>query len=190
MAVRVPSFQNVFLYRFKEMSEDEYAAFRDSNTLRRDFFMRMNHTGFSDDEYENSLLQLRATVERMANRSIFVAPIDDDDQWRVTAYLIAISPTLQKTVQLERQQQQASSQARLAVHDAQNGSDDYDPAAAREVFEVLCSQCHDLADVDALPPETEAELHELMERMVENELEASEEEMAQAMRYMQETYLQ
>ena len=79
----------------------------------------------------------RATVERMANRSIFVAPIDDDDQWRGTAYLIAISPTLQKTVQLERQQQQASSQARLAVHDAQNRSDDYDPASAREVFEVL-----------------------------------------------------
>ncbi len=65
MAVRVPSFQNVFLDRFKEMSEEEYAAFRDSNTLRRDFFMRMNQTGFSDDEYENSLLQLRATVERM-----------------------------------------------------------------------------------------------------------------------------
>ncbi|MEP4379575.1 MAG: glutathione S-transferase family protein [Alphaproteobacteria bacterium] len=65
MAVRVPSFQNVFLDRFKEMSEEEYAAFRDSNTLRRDFFMRMNQTGFNDDEYENSMLQLRATVERM-----------------------------------------------------------------------------------------------------------------------------
>ena len=94
----------------------------------------------------------RATLERMANRSTFGAPIDDDDQWRVTAYLIAISPTLQKTVQLERQQQQASSQAHLAVHDAQNRSDDYDPASAREVFEVLCSQCHDLADVDAHRP--------------------------------------
>ncbi|MGB0573187.1 MAG: glutathione S-transferase family protein [Alphaproteobacteria bacterium] len=65
MAVRVPSFQNVFLDRFKEMNAEEYVAFRDSNTLRRDFFMRMNHTGFSNDEYENSLLQLQATVERM-----------------------------------------------------------------------------------------------------------------------------
>ena len=44
--------------------------------------------------------------------------------------------------------------------------------------------------MDALPPETEAELHELMERMVDNGLEASEEGMAQAMRFMQETYLQ
>ena len=65
MAVRVPTFQNLLIDRFKAMSEDEYAEFRDSNTLRRDFFMRLNRTGFSDEEYENSLLQLRATIERM-----------------------------------------------------------------------------------------------------------------------------
>lgn len=65
MAVRVPTFQNLLIDRFKAMSEEEYATFRDSNTLRRDFFMRLNRTGFSDAEYENSLLQLRATVDRM-----------------------------------------------------------------------------------------------------------------------------
>ena len=65
MAVRVPTFQNLLIDRFKAMSEAEYEEFRDSNTLRRDFFMRLNRTGFSDQEYENSLLQLRATVERM-----------------------------------------------------------------------------------------------------------------------------
>ena len=65
MAVRVPTFQNLLIDRYKAMSEAEYEEFRDSNTLRRDFFMRLNRTGFSDQEYENSLLQLRATVERM-----------------------------------------------------------------------------------------------------------------------------
>jgi glutathione S-transferase len=65
MAVRVPTFQNLLIDRFKAMSEEEYAEFRDSNTLRRDFFMRLNRTGFSEEEYENSLMQLRATVERM-----------------------------------------------------------------------------------------------------------------------------
>ena len=47
-------------------------------------------------------------------------------QWRVPAYLIAISPTLQKKAQLERQLQQATDQARLAVDDAlseENGAD-------------------------------------------------------------------
>jgi len=65
MAVRVPTFQNLLIDRFKAMSEEEYAEFRDSNTLRRDFFMRLNRTGFSEEEYENSLMQLLATVERM-----------------------------------------------------------------------------------------------------------------------------
>ena len=65
MAVRVPTFQNLLMDRFKEMSDDEYAAFCDSNTLRRDFFMRLNRTGFSDQEYENALLQLKATIKRM-----------------------------------------------------------------------------------------------------------------------------
>jgi len=65
MAVRVPTFQDLLIERFKAMSEEDYAAFRDSNTLRRDFFMRLNRTGFSKEEYENSLMQLRATVERM-----------------------------------------------------------------------------------------------------------------------------
>ena len=50
MAVRVPTFQHLLIDRFKEMSEEEYANFRDSNTLRRDFFLRLNRTGFSDEE--------------------------------------------------------------------------------------------------------------------------------------------
>ena len=65
MAIRVPSFQNRFLERFLAMSEAEYAAFRDRNTLRREFFMRLNRTGFSDAEYDNSIRQLEMTVARM-----------------------------------------------------------------------------------------------------------------------------
>ena len=65
MAVRVPSFQDKFLARFKAMSEADYAAFRDQNTLRREFFMRLNRTGFSDEEYDNSIRQLEMTVARI-----------------------------------------------------------------------------------------------------------------------------
>ena len=65
MAIRVPSFQNVFLPRFLAMSDEEYAAFRDQNTLRREFYMRLNRTGFSDAEYDNSIRQLKSTIERM-----------------------------------------------------------------------------------------------------------------------------
>ena len=65
MAIRVPSFQDRFLHRFLAMSEEEYAAFRDQNTLRREFFMRLNRTGFSDEEYDNSIRQLKMTIARM-----------------------------------------------------------------------------------------------------------------------------
>lgn len=65
MAVRVPSFQNVFLKRFQAMSEDEYAAFRDKNTLRQQFFMRFSRDGFSKAEYDNAIRQLELTVARM-----------------------------------------------------------------------------------------------------------------------------
>jgi glutathione S-transferase len=84
MAVRVPTFQDVLIDRFRTMSEDEYAEFRDRNTLRRDFFMRLNRTGFSDDEYDNSIRQLTATVERME------AALAKDGPWLVgTQYTIA-----------------------------------------------------------------------------------------------------
>jgi glutathione S-transferase len=84
MAVRVPTFQHLLIDRFKEMSEEEYATFRDSNTLRRDFFMRLNRTGFSDEEYENSLLQLQATITRMEST------LAADGPWLVGAqYTIA-----------------------------------------------------------------------------------------------------
>ena len=94
MAVRVPTFQNLLIDRFKAMSEDEYAEFRDSNTLRRDFFMRLNRTGFSDEEYENSLLQLRAAIERME------AALAQDGPWIIgvqfTIADICMAPLFQR----------------------------------------------------------------------------------------------
>ncbi|MDH3739153.1 MAG: glutathione S-transferase family protein [Alphaproteobacteria bacterium] len=97
MAIRVPSFQNVFLPRFQAMSEAEYAEFRDQNTLRREFFMRLNRTGFSDAEYDNSIRQLAATIERMEAALA-------DGPWLVGAqYTIAdicVAPLFQRMVDL------------------------------------------------------------------------------------------
>lgn len=41
------------------------------------------------------------TVERMANRQIF-EPIEESEQWAVSAYLIAISPELQTSAKARR----------------------------------------------------------------------------------------
>jgi glutathione S-transferase len=94
MAVRVPTFQNLLIDRFKAMSEEEYAEFRDSNTLRRDFFMRLNRTGFSEEEYENSLMQLRATVERMEEALTREGPWIVGAQYTIAD--ICMAPLLQR----------------------------------------------------------------------------------------------
>lgn len=94
MAVRVPTFQDLLIERFKAMSEEEYAAFRDSNTLRRDFFMRLNRTGFSKEEYENSLMQLRATVERMDAALAKQGPWLVGDQYTIAD--ICMAPLFQR----------------------------------------------------------------------------------------------
>jgi glutathione S-transferase len=93
LAVRVPSFQDKFLERFLAMNEEEYAAFRDQNTLRREFFMRLNRTGFSDEEYDNSIRQLEMTIERIG-RTL------DNGPWLIGAqYTIAdicVAPLFQR----------------------------------------------------------------------------------------------
>ena len=40
-AVRVPSYNRVFLRHFQNMSEEEFIAFGDSKPLRKDFFLKM-----------------------------------------------------------------------------------------------------------------------------------------------------
>ena len=59
----------------------------------------------------------RLTVQRMAERSSFLSPISEDEEWHVTAYLIAISPVLQRSVRERRaQQQQGEKSARAVEH--------------------------------------------------------------------------
>lgn len=65
MAVRVPSFQGVFLPHFQAMSQREYDDFVSANILRRIFFRRMGRGGFNRDEYDGAIEQLELTLERM-----------------------------------------------------------------------------------------------------------------------------
>jgi len=65
MAVRVPSYQLVIKKRFDNMTEEEYQDFVQRNPVRNDFFRRLGRTGFSDEEYEESLERLRRTFQRV-----------------------------------------------------------------------------------------------------------------------------
>ncbi|HRI11265.1 MAG TPA: hypothetical protein PKW35_25780, partial [Nannocystaceae bacterium] len=64
-----------------------------------------------------------------------------------------------------------------------------DPAAAKATFESLCAQCHGLADVDAAPPRSGAQVDALLQRMIDdNGMEAGESDLRMVRWYMVQTY--
>ena len=67
-AVRVPSYNRVFLRHFQKMTEDEFIAFGESKPLRKDFFLKMGRKGYSDEEMRQAENRLRMTVERMESQ--------------------------------------------------------------------------------------------------------------------------
>jgi len=53
-----------------------------------------------------------------------------------------------------------------------------DEAAARKTYESVCGSCHELAEIEKAPPASEAEVTEIIRRMVEdNEMKASAEQV-------------
>ena len=165
------------------------------------------------------------TVDRMAIKPIIGEPITLEDQWTVSAYLIAITPELQISAKEQRKQRMQVSQAQNALAVLTNPDevvgevvvnpdevvvnpdeaivnpdgveetdevpveDAYDPEAAKELFEITCSLCHDLSDVDNVPPTSEEETTELIARMIDNGLFLEEEDIKIIARYLNETYV-
>ena len=165
------------------------------------------------------------TVDRMAIKPMIGEPITLEDQWTVSAYLIAITPELQVSAKEQRKQRMQVSQAQSALAvltnpdevadevivnpdevvvnpdeaivnpdeveeiDETPAEDTYDPEAARELFEITCSLCHELSDVDNVPPTSEEETTELIARMIDNGLFLEEEDIKIIARYMNETYV-
>ncbi len=132
------------------------------------------------------------TVSRMANRSTILNPITDDDQWFVTAYLIAVSPTLQQTLKERRKMETRAIESQSSMQSAMNLSEiedaDYEHAAAQKLFAQKCSQCHDHTQVEQAPPATKSEVIALVQRMVGNGLNASQVELGTIIRYLTATY--
>ena len=165
------------------------------------------------------------TVDRMAIKPIIGEPITLEDQWTVSAYLIAITPELQISAKEQRKQRMQVSQAQNALAVLTNPDevvgevvvnpdevvvnpdevivnpdeveetdevpveDAYDLEAAKELFEITCSLCHDLSDVDNVPPTSEEETTELIARMIDNGLFLEEEDIKIIARYLNETYV-
>lgn len=129
------------------------------------------------------------TVTRMANRATALNPISESEQWHVTAYLIAISPTLRETVSERREADQVASESRQAVRESSaNLPDAFDAEAAMAFFEGKCSQCHSSTLVERSNLQSRDDVVSLVTRMVSHGLRAEEEELGQIMAYLTDRF--
>jgi hypothetical protein len=176
-----------------------------------------------------------STVQRMAEKPALFAPIKQEDEYAVTAYLVAITPDLQKSIKLARKDKMDKAESVEAMEDVEEAGGDtpreapategeaapggepaapaaggepaepaaagepaaaakaapaappkprpavasLDPVKAAKTYEQVCSQCHELSDVDDNPPKSRKQVDAIIRRMVEeNELEASKSELA------------
>jgi len=131
------------------------------------------------------------TVERMSEKPALFDPISERDMFDVTAYLIAITPDLQRSTKQKYQQQVAREEAQAAAVIAapievkvepaptptteapkQPPKPAIDLALAKQTYVAVCSQCHDLDEITKAPPKTAKESREMIQRMIrENEAE-------------------
>ncbi len=128
----------------------------------------------------------KQTISRMANRSTILNPITEDDQWFVTGYLVAVSPTLQETLKQRRNMAQDSTDAHSNLKAAVRMAKDmaYNAVAAEKTFRQTCSQCHSYTQIDNMPPDSKDAAIALVRRMVGNGLSASEEDLSSIIRYL------
>jgi mono/diheme cytochrome c family protein len=132
------------------------------------------------------------TVQRMADRQIF-DPIEEPEQWAVSAYLIAISPELQNSAKARRVEQMRAAESAQAVRVAlvtrAGAQPERDMEAAAMVFEESCTMCHELDEVEQYPLQSKQDIADLLERMVENGLEVTEEDSETIVWYMAQRYV-
>ena len=129
------------------------------------------------------------TVERMSEKPALFQPISEREMYDVTAYLIAITPDLQRSSKQKKQIQVAHntavSKATAAVIASPGAATSdaapanmIDLARAKMVFEEVCSQCHELTEVTKAPPKTALESREMIQRMIkDNEAELTAEQI-------------
>lgn len=135
-------------------------------------------------------------VNRMAIKPVIGEPIFPEEEWSVSAYLIAITPDIKTAVRQQRAEQMRANEAKAAVEIAASimevesaTADNYDEVEAKELFEDKCSQCHSLGDVEDYPPRSKEETTEIISRMIEIGLYLEEEEIELITRYINENYL-
>jgi cytochrome c5 len=114
------------------------------------------------------------TVTRMSEKPNPSGSLSLEAQNAVAAYLIAITPDLQASVALKKQQD-------IAQVSAPPNAD------TKLLFEQTCAQCHDAKLVEGFPLNNEQEARELVKRMVANGLKTDDATNERIIQYLKST---
>ncbi len=137
-------------------------------------------------------------VNRMAIKPVIGEPITTDEEWRVSTYLIAITPDIKNAVKQQRAEQMRTDESKAAAEIAASvmtdatgivSADTYNAAKAKALFEDKCSQCHPYQDVIEYPPTSKEETTEVINRMIDIGLYLEEKEFELIARYINENIL-
>ena len=124
MAVRVPTFQKIYLPRFQKMTQEEFDEFADRKPLRKPFIRRMGRTGFSAEDYDMAIEQLDQSLGRMEDALIEGSWLVDD---HFSLADICIAPAVQRMEDLGMSDMWTASRPRV--------SDWYDRIRARSAYQ-------------------------------------------------------
>ncbi len=137
-------------------------------------------------------------VNRMAIKPVIGEPITTDEEWRVSTYLIAITPDIKNAVKQQRVEQMRTDESKAAAEIAASvmtdetdivTADTYNAVKAKALFEEKCSQCHPYQDVMEYPPTSKEETTEVINRMIDIGLYLEEKEFELIARYINENIL-
>lgn len=129
------------------------------------------------------------TVKRMANRATTLNPINESEEWSVTAYLIAITPTLREGVSDRLTQSTKSRETQSVIREFELVRPvNYTTEVAEGLFETKCSQCHSPLLVESAGIKSRDDALALITRMIGNGLTADEIELSQILTYLVERF--
>jgi cytochrome c5 len=129
-------------------------------------------------------------VSRMAEKPSFGDPIGEMDIPFVTAYLIALTPQLQESMQAKVAEDRARDKQVAEVKAITGGGPTpaVDATKSKALYEEKCGECHKLTKVDKHGGDDEAGWTQLITRMIEeNEAELSAEDVKILAAYLAST---
>lgn len=98
-AIRVPSFNQYLVNRYKTMSEEQYAEMADNHPIRKHFYQRLGKNRFSDSETQEAHDRLQQTMDRVES-----ALSADGRPWlmgdRITVADSCLLPTIDRAADL------------------------------------------------------------------------------------------